>query len=54
VLLVTGEVELNLGPPVNHGKTDQILTHVQEKESKGIKSLLGTRKQEIKEIKDVT
>jgi hypothetical protein len=56
VLLVIGGVKLNPGPPVVQGKIKQILVHVQnqEKESKGIKSLLNTHSQEIKQIKDVT
>jgi hypothetical protein len=55
VSLVTGGVELNPGPPVNQRKIDQILAHVQNQdESKGIKSLLQTHNQEIKETEDVT
>jgi hypothetical protein len=47
VLLVTGGVELNPGPPVDQGKTDKILAHVrhQEKESKWIKGLLESHNQ---------
>lgn len=54
VLLVIGGVKLNLGLPVDQGKTDQILVHVQNqvKESKVIKSLLETHNSEMKEIKN--
>jgi hypothetical protein len=56
MLLVTGAVELNLGLPLDNGKTEHILAYVQnqEKGSKGIKSLSDTHSQEIEEIKDVT
>jgi hypothetical protein len=49
VLLVVGRVELNPGPTVEQEKIDQILTHVrnQEKESKVIKQLLESHKDEI-------
>jgi hypothetical protein len=34
VFLVTGGVELNPGPPVNQGKIDQIVVHVQKIKTK--------------------
>lgn len=44
------------GPPVEQGKTEQILVHVrkQDTERKGRRSSLETHSQEIKEVKDVT
>jgi chromosome segregation ATPase len=53
VMLVTGGVEVNLGPLVEQEKIDQILTHVrnQEKESNVIKSLLESHNQEMTEMK---
>jgi len=47
-------VEPNPGPKADQEKIDQIIVNLrnQEKESKDIRSLLETRKQEMKEIND--
>jgi hypothetical protein len=52
VMLVTGGVELNHGPPENQGKTGQILAHVHnyEKENQVIECLLESHSLETEEL----
>lgn len=56
VLLVTGEVEMNLGPPAEQMKTSEVLVYVksQEKRRKVIKGVQESHKQEMSGIREGT
>jgi hypothetical protein len=55
-LLVIGDVETNPGPQIEQVKIDQILAYVknQEKESKVIKQMFESHKQEMSEMRKDT
>lgn len=53
VMVVIGEVEVHVGPPVEQEKIDQILTNMknQEKEPNLIKNVLETHSQKMAKMK---